>query len=268
MITWWQWFGREIGAVRSGQLCFECNICDHRCMQTLAAIHRESPPCPRCGATLRHRALIRLLALHCFGRSLALPSFPRRADLRGAGMSDWEGFASPLAQRLSYTNTYYHQEPRLDILNIPADWMGTLDFLLSSDVLEHVVAPVARAFVNARRLLKPGGVFILTVPWVPEGETREHFPELHDYEILEPGTPGAVLRNRTRDGRVQEFRELVFHGGAGATLELRVFSRAGLLRDLEQAGFENIRIHDEPDLPHGIHWADPWSLPITAQAPR
>ena len=270
-LPWSGWWRRRLpgppGAVRDGRLSMVCNVCGARSTCPLDELQREAPPCPGCGSTVRQRAIIHLLSSHFFAASLALPDFPLQPDLRGAGMSDWEGFARPLARRLGYTNTYYHKEPRLDITQPPADWLGTLDFLISSDVLEHVAPPVSRAFVHARQLLKPGGLFLLTVPWVPDGDTREHFPDLFVYDLSGPETGTPVLRNRTRAGERQEFRDLVFHGGAGATLEMRMFSRAGVWRELTQAGFTNIRLHDADHLPFGIHWQHPWSLPLTAQAP-
>ena len=85
---------------------------------------------------------------------------------------------------------------------------------------------------------------IFTVPFTLEAETIEHFPELHDYRLLE--TPeGRRLENRTTDGRRQVYHKLVFHGGPGSTLEMRVFSRASLEREFAQAGFSRMRIADE-----------------------
>jgi SAM-dependent methyltransferase len=263
----WRMLGLQPGRVCGGWLFFDCNICGGSNAVRLAKLGREGPPCRGCGATVRQRALAHLLMRHIFARDdMRLPELDSFKAFHGIGMSDWDGLAKALARPFQYTNTFYHQEPRLDITNIPEAWEGTLDFVISSDVLEHVAPPVSRAFVNVRRLLRPLGVFVLTVPWVPEGETLEHFPELHDYQLENAGTPAAVLRNRTRDGRRQEFRNLVFHGGDGATLEMRLFSRAGLLRELEQAGFVEITFHDQPVLASGIHWAEPWSLPITALA--
>ena len=66
---------------------------------------------------------------------------------------------------------------------------------------------------------------------------------------------------------MQEFDNLVFHGGAGETLEMRVFSEAGVLEELRHAGFEDIRIRAEPHPDFGIRWEYGWSLPISARRP-
>jgi SAM-dependent methyltransferase len=53
-----------------------------------------------------------------------------------------------LAAKFSYRNTYFHQEPVLDILHAPS-WMSeTPDFLIWTEVFEHVPAPVSRTFAG------------------------------------------------------------------------------------------------------------------------
>src|SRR5688572_14404834 len=181
-------------------VAWRCNICGAACQTPLAALTREQPSCSLCRSSVRRRSLVHLLSTALFGESLALPDFPLRRDLRGLGLSDWEALAAPLARKLSFTNTYFHQQPRMDITAIDPALEGTLDFLIASEVFEHIAPPVAPAFVNARRLLKPGGVLVFSAPYAPAGETVEHFPDLHDYQVIEQhGRP--VLRNVTRDGR-------------------------------------------------------------------
>jgi hypothetical protein len=124
---------------------------------------------------------------------------------------------------------------------------------------------VSRAFANARRLLKPRGVLIFSVPYSLEPETREHYPELHDYRMIE--TNGSWrLENWTSDGRRQVFSNLVFHGGPGSTLEMRLFSRSGLIDEFVKAGFAGVRIADESQPDYGIVWPEPWSVPMVAYA--
>ena len=111
-----------------------------------------------------------------------------------------------------------------------------------------------------------GGIFVLTVPYGTQAETIEHFPELYDFTII-ADNGSYRLKNVTRSGEVQEFHDLVFHGGPGSTLEMRVFAEAALLRHLTEAGFEAITVHRTPDLPHGIWWPEPWSFPLSARRP-
>jgi SAM-dependent methyltransferase len=247
-----------------GHLTFRCNICGAFCESKVNDLGRETPSCAMCGSTVRMRAIIYLLSQALFGCSIALPNFPIRKDIRGIGLSDWIGYAIPLAQKLNYTNTFYHQEPRLDITAVDPAWEGTLDFLISTDVFEHIAPPVSVAFVNVHKLLKPNGVFIFTVPYGKDAETEEHFPELFQYEIVEREGK-QLLKNITRDGREQIFENLKFHGGEGATLEMRLFSESALLKELAHAGFRAVKTHAEPDWVHGVYWAHDWSLPMTAR---
>lgn len=247
-----------------GMLHFRCNICGNENLAHVVALKREEPSCIICGSTVRMRGMVHSLSVALFAKSLAIPDFPVRKDIVGMGMSDWEGYAKPLANKLSYTNTYYHQTPRLDITNIGKEDEASVDFLLSTDVYEHISPPVSIAFMNARRMLKPGGAFVFSVPYLLEGETKEHFPILHDYQI-ENRRGTRVLVNRTVDGDVEEFTNLVFHEGEGETLEFRVFSEPGLMRELENAGFMDITIMREPCFEHGIYWPHPGSLPLIAR---
>ena len=61
--------------------------------------------------------------------------------------------------RLPSTNTFLHKPPLLNTVSPPKEWLSRFDFVISSDVFEHVVPPVSRAFENALHLLKPGGGF-------------------------------------------------------------------------------------------------------------
>jgi SAM-dependent methyltransferase len=248
---------------------FVCNICGARSLVAADQLQRETASCEACGSSPRARAIIRVLSLGLFGKNLLLPDFPVCRELSGLGMSDWDGYAVRLAEKFSYTNTYYHQEPRLDISNreVPASLVQASDFIISSEVFEHVVPPVGRAFENTFKMLKPGGILVLTVPYGSWKETVEHFPDLYDFSIIEDN--GSYrLENVTRSGEVQEFHDLIFHGGPGATLEMRVFGEAALLQHLAEAGFEAITVHRTPDFPHGIWWPEPWSLPISARRPK
>lgn len=247
-----------------GTLTYRCNICGRVCKTLVSDLRREQPSC-RCGSTVRTRSIIHILSTELFGQSLALPDFPKRPDLLGWGMSD-AGYSDLLPRKLSYVNTFYHKEPRFDI-TAPLDpaLEDTLDFLISTEVFEHINPPVSVGFENGCRLLKPNGIFIFSVPYTLDRETREHFPDLYKYEVVDLAGPNQLLKNTTRTGQEQMFDKLVFHGGPGATLEMRVFSQAGLMSELKQAGFGTVKIYSEPCWEFGIYWHDNRSLPMAAR---
>jgi SAM-dependent methyltransferase len=267
--AWRRWrddAGADPAAIPPEQpIPYRCNVCGTGNAACLPALTREATSCVHCGSNVRFRAMAYLVAKEVLGRPALLPALRARRDLRGLGLSDAEAYARPLARKFDYENTYFHKAPRLDITAIDESRVGRYDFVIASDVFEHVAPPVAKAFANARRLLKPGGKFIFTVPFERDGDLIEHYPDLHDWSLAERDGQWT-LTNVTRDGRRESFRDLVFHGGPGATLEMRVFSRASVERAFAEAGFARVRVADEAWLPFGIHWSDAWSVPMVAYA--
>ena len=247
---------------------FTCNVCGkaNRGVLLAYAENRENQSCRHCTASLRMRSLMYLLSMELYGKALTLPEFPADKAISGLGMSDWQGYSLALARKFSYRNTFYHQDPRLDIANIDEADVAKHRFLISSDVFEHIPPnAVDAAFRNSRRLLRDDGFFLFTVPFAKLGETREHFPRLHDFRIVEADGKRRLL-NRTVDGEEEVFDNLVFHGGDGMTLEMRLFSESDLLRRLEVAGFSSARVHGEHFPEYGILWPIDHSLPIVARA--
>jgi SAM-dependent methyltransferase len=213
---------------------------------------------------MRVRALIALLSEEVLGLPIALSEFPVLKGVRGIGMSDSPQLAERLAEKLDYTNTFYHQAPRFDVTNPDPQDFGRYDFILTSEVMEHVPPPVERAFENLFRLLKPDGLLIMTTPYTLGGRTKEHFPELHEFTLTSLGEK-TVLVNRRRDGYIEVFEDLVFHGGPGSTVEMRVFTEESLRANLLEAGFSSVRVASENVPEFGIEHAETWSLPIVAR---
>jgi SAM-dependent methyltransferase len=229
---------------------------------------------------VRWRSVIQALSVALFGQSFTLPDFPSSPNLTGMGLSDWPGYAERLSSKFAYRNTYYDEEGAslipeslsapelgswLDITDPPKELDGTLDFLIASDVFEHVGPPVDRAFENSLRILKPRGCLILTVPYSLGEKTKEHFPDLHEYEIFDFNAC-PILVNRTIDGRWEVFEDPVFHGDdGGGGLEMRVFSEKSLLRHLRAAGFEEVAVCRKACLEFGIVWLEPIGRPILAR---
>lgn len=248
-------------------ITFVCNVCGETNFDVPLSLvgEREGNSCSACGSSLRVRSVIHALTSELLGQSLPLTEIDECKSFRGLGMSDWDGYAAPLANIFDYQNSFYHQEPRLDITDVPEAEHGQYDFLISSDVMEHVPKRVEEAFSNMARMLKPGGCLILTVPYKPEGEHEEFFPDLHDYRLIT--TDGKTfLYNRTAEGVEQIYGDLVFHGGEGFTLFMRLFSEASLLALLEKSGFNGgIRIYREDEPRYGVIWPISWCLAIVAR---
>lgn len=193
---------------------------------------------------------------------LTLADFPVLKSVRGLGMSDSDIYASRLETRFNYTNTFYHREPQFDLSRPDEKEFGQYDFVICSDVLEHVPDPVT-AFATLARVLKPAGILILSVPYSLEPDTIEHFPEIvkSGFAEIEGRT---VLVGRTANGEYRVFDNLAFHGGSGSTLERRIFSDANIRASLAAAGFHMIHFDTAGNREFGVVYSDPCSLPVIA----
>ena len=243
---------------------FQCNICGSETVAfTVDICSRDRVSCKYCGSTLRYRSIIHILSLELFGKSIVLKDFPVDKNICGLGMSDWEGYAEILAKKFSYTNTFYHKEPKLDISYVPKKMLQKYDFLISSDVFEHVFPPVVKAFSNSRNLLKKNGTLILTVPYMLFVRTWEHYQHINKLDVVfENGRKQVV--NTSEEGDVEIFEDPVFHGGDGSTLELRIFSRSCLKEHFQEGGFVSSIFHRPFKPEFGIFWPTNWSLVMTA----
>lgn len=233
---------------------FTCNICGEKNSLQIKEFHRELAFCKKCGSTPRFRGVIKALDDVVCGRSLVpLSGWPKRKNIFGLGMSDWLGYSSFLESIFSYENTFYNREPMLDIQSVPEKRFGTLDYIISTDVFEHIMQPVQQAFNNVFKLLKVGGTFVFSVPYTRDLVTLEHYPDLHNFQIFS-FFGKKILVNLDVKGRYRVYQNLVFHGGEGDTLEMRVFCESDILNYLNVAGFGNICVYDQPDFSIGYYW--------------
>jgi SAM-dependent methyltransferase len=231
---------------------FLCNVCGLSNYLPRRQISREDGRCSKCRCYGRLRAMMYAVTARFSPEEIILARMKPRKNIRGLGCSEWE-YPKLLAEKFDYVNTFYDREPRLDLCNV--DWLkwppGSVDFITCTDVLEHIEPPIERTFENIRRLLKPGGVLILAVLTSLDPATREHFPDLNDWEIKKERGQ-QVMVNRRRDGIIERFDNLCFHGGEGFTLEFRLFSRQGLIDSVEKVGLRVAAIHDRPIPAHAI----------------
>ncbi|HEU4717845.1 MAG TPA: class I SAM-dependent methyltransferase [Bacteroidia bacterium] len=154
---------------------------------------RDNYRCKRCQSIPRNRALVNVLDLYC-------KDWPN-LDIHESSPG---GCVSELLKKncRNYTSSHYyddvprgeyrngHRSEDLSRMTFPD---ASFDLLITSDVFEHVFEP-DKAFREVARVLRPGGMHIFTMPWVPAHKK-------------------SVQRARLRsDGSIEYFREEIYHG--------------------------------------------------------
>ncbi len=214
---------------------FLCNICGaENTFELSANIRTPGPLCSQCRSSVRFRLVAFAFSTEIMGGDGFLPATPDKKYI-GIGLSDSMPLARGLQRFEGYTNTYFHKEPQLDITE-PSVKYENLDFVISSDVFEHTKPPAVTPFLVAASMLRAGGKLLLSVP--TQQDYLEHFPNLAQYKLLET-KDGHSLVNATKDGRLEVFSDLRFHGGPGSTLEMRVHSRESVEDCLRSTGFKS-----------------------------
>jgi SAM-dependent methyltransferase len=246
-------------------LAGHCNVCglETRFVYDDPALHRESLVCVHCLTTSRYRSMARGL-LKAFEelagvRARSLEGLPRGRRRRRIALYDTQvafdagGSAYPLPTLLSRcrwldlsVSTWKPALPagkvlapavtnqNLERLTFPD---ASFDVVLTSDVLEHVRLE-DRAHREIRRVLRPGGVYIFTVP---------HFrdrPTIERVRIVDAADP-----SRDEDVLPREY-----HGDAnsedGRALAYRSFG-IDLDDELRRLGFD-VAYEKRDDPEHGI----------------
>lgn len=236
-------------------LQFSCNICSTLNDVQFSKIHRELTPCRECNSNARFRGVVKAIQKYILSDStVPLRQEGEHKSISGIGMSDSPSYAAELERIFNYQNTFYHTEPYLDVTDATScSRYRDMDFIISSEVLEHVKAPVTAALKNIFNMLKPGGMLILTVPYLDGYETIEHYPHLDEFEIVKTGTSYSIV-NKRPDGEVEHLVNPNFHGGPGSVLEMRVFGEGDLFSMLRHTGFTEIYDIPPIDREIGYFW--------------
>lgn len=229
---------------------FVCNLCGGPSPYREKSMHRELPSCITCSSTIRQRQIIEAV-------TSVLPILQKPLEV--VGLSDHSNIEAWFSMQpgLNYTNTYLDHPPILDITEPDFAFKNQFDILISSDVLEHVMYPMSKSLCGHFDVLRPGGVLVLTTPWVTYGPHVEHFPWLVDYFLEKEGeTSNVQVIGVDSKGQNTIISNPIFHGGGGKTLEIRVSSLHVLQEELARAGFIDIQVRSELNSKIGIF---PWS---------
>lgn len=241
-----------------------CSLCATVYDLDTTKILREGKLCTGCGSSGRAQAISYCLAKYVFHEDVPLSQVKKNKNIRIVGLSDGPTYSAELAKKCHYVNTYYHTEPYLDITDPQEEHIGQYDALISADVFEHVLGHPSHAFRGSNKVLKMGGILILTVPFVNLGDHKEHYPGLQNYTSEQLPDDRWVAHLEYAGGLNTTEQEPCFHGGPGKTLEVRLFNRARIEEELFWAGFRNIEVHTENMPERGINWTPPSRI-ITAQ---
>ena len=217
------------GATDRGDICIACG-----CPPNLLAANREDVACSNCNITWRIAACL-------FGLREGLGvggSFSEMApDLSrvGVGISDDWRLALLLAGRFAYANTFLHRFPYLDISDPPEILQGSLEFVICSDVLEHVMGDVQVAMRGLLSILRPGGFLVASIP-IDGPNHIEYFPGCVSYTEV-----GSSVEWLNAAGALSRNESPIYHGGQGQTLTFRQFTEDSFVNALTRAGFTDIR---------------------------
>ena len=186
-----------------------CSLCGWQgTFRRLHRSERETLACGACRATLRYRGQAEVICERIdAGRSRTLADLVDNGAL--SALSIYEpGISGPLRRWLCRAGRYEQSvyDPTLPSGtrradgSICQDLMATafadasFDLVVTSDIFEHVRKPFA-AFLEIRRILKPGGLHVWTVPigLPPPAETRARVDTTgpHDRLLLPPVYHGS-----------------------------------------------------------------------------
>lgn len=202
----------------------QCNICGWSGEFLRTEMKREGMLCGNCASSSRLRAVVFWLGKVTGNEGVPLHGWPRNPSVAILESSARGAYPVMLGDKFDYYATEYDpgevsagRHPRLfaDFQHLHyAD--ETFDIVIASDVFEHVRDDEA-GYREIYRTLKPGGTFILTVPYAhtqPVTIRRVDTTGSEDVHILEPE----------------------YHGGGGHTLTYRNYGR-DLLTGLGERGF-------------------------------
>lgn len=162
----------------------ECNVCGWRGAAFTDDVWHRGTICPACRSQVRHRLLLGALT------TLEAWSFTRLFDGKEVLHFAPEAQTGPLFSRRAkrYVTADYDRgdvQLKLDVSAMPSIADASFDTVVCCDVLEHVPDD-RRALRELRRILRPGGVAVLTVP---QEDGRMRTDE-------DPGVTGPAERER------------------------------------------------------------------------
>lgn len=214
-----------------------CNICE---ADTVFIEYtpwlRGNYKCKKCQSQPRNRALVNVLnkyakEWHNLTMHESSPSGPLSGFLKKKCKNYSSSHYFSDVARGSYKGEFRSED--LSALTFPDQ---SFDLIVTSDVFEHVMDP-DKAFHEIARVLKPGGMHIFTIPWIPNHKHSSRRaalkadgsieflkePEYHGNPI--GGGKGSLV---TYDWGL-DFPDFIYkHGGMSTQVYLEIDRKKGL----------------------------------------
>jgi SAM-dependent methyltransferase len=143
-------------------------------------VDRETLLCSSCGSSRRVRRLARVLLEHYADAAEFIAALVLEAPFRSLRIAEINAVGRMHPFLGAHPGLRYSEYPEEDLQALSYE-DRSFDLVLTSDTLEHVPDPM-RALREIRRVLRPGGRHIFTVPVHPRRETtrsREGLPPEH-----------------------------------------------------------------------------------------
>jgi len=155
---------------------------------------RESQFCGLCGSSLRVRALADVLLEHYAGDARSIADLVKEEHFRLLDIAELNsiGRMHPLLAPLSRLTYTEYPEQDIQALTFPD---ASFDLVLMSETLEHV-PDFRRALAEVRRVLRPGGRHVFTVPLDPRLERTRSREGMAPIYHGRGGGPFALVQRR------------------------------------------------------------------------
>lgn len=158
-----------------------CNVCGWKGSRFTDDNWHPGTVCPNCGSQVRHRLLAAIL-----DGLTNIPGISGATLLRGREILHFaperqlrDRIKSAARRHVTADYDRGDCDLRLDMSSMPSIADATFDVVIASDVLEHVPDDLA-AMREIKRILRPGGVAILTVPQKDPPSTTDEDPAVID----------------------------------------------------------------------------------------
>ncbi len=143
-------------------------------------VDRESQLCAECGSNRRVRRIAEVLVSLYGENARSVAELAREEPFRRLAIAEINSIGRMHAFLADHPRLSYSEYPEEDLMKLSYP-DASFDLVLTSDTLEHVPDP-RLALRETRRVLRPGGRHVFTVPHDPRRErtrSREGLPAQH-----------------------------------------------------------------------------------------